>query len=162
MSWVLPSPSCSTNAKRNRILIVMTLEPHWQHYFATSTNNKWSAHSLGFLGVKYQVFLGKRGYGMENQHFPTKNMVLDQKTNMFWETIWPDARKKLVFFSQGKVGFGVKNQLFPRETQKNHLFGVWPHSFPKDVVFVCWFSSVQNHLFHKKKLLLLVTTPSFC
>ena len=40
---------------------------------------------------------------MENQHFPTKNMVLDRKTNMFWETIWPDARKKLVFFPREKL-----------------------------------------------------------
>ena len=32
---------------------------------------------------------------------------------------------------------GTKTNFFLGKTKKNHLFGVWPHSFPKDVF--CWF-----------------------
>ena len=59
------------------------------------------------LGRKNQLFpREKDGFGQKNQIFPRKKMVLGRKTNFFL----------------GK-------------TKKNHLVGVWPHSFPKDVFF---------------------------
>ena len=94
------------------------------------------------LDRKTNFFLGKRwfwtgkpifskekvGFRQKNQLFPRKKMVLGRKTNFFLGKRWP--RKK--------DGFGQKNQLFPWDNQKNHLFGVWLHSFPKDGFF-CFF-----------------------
>ena len=60
---------------------------------------------------------------------------------MFFFGCFVFPRKKLVFFcpkpsfSWEKVGFSAENHLFPRENQKNHLFGVWPHSVSKDGFF---------------------------
>ena len=107
------------------------------------------------LDRKTNFFLGKRWFGRENlgkrwfwrekPYFPREN----KKNHLFG--VWPHSvskdvfflvfpRKKLVFhaktiFSQEKVGFPVQNHLFPRENQKDHLFGVWPHSVSKDGFF---------------------------
>ena len=61
--------------------------------------------------------------GRKTNFFPRKKMVLDRKTNFFL----------------GKRWFWAEKPTFPRGNPKNHLFGVWPHSFSKDVFFVFLF-----------------------
>ena len=59
------------------------------------------------FGQENQLFPRKKdGFGQKNQLFPRKKMVLGRKTNFFL----------------GKRWFWQKNQLFPSENQKNHLF----------------------------------------
>ena len=79
-------------------------------------------------------------------------MVLGRKTNFFLEK--DGFGQKNQFFLRKKMVLGRKNQLFPRENQKNHLFGVWPHSFPKDVFF-------GFLVFPRKKLVFLPKTIFF-
>ena len=104
------------------------------------------------LGRKTNFFLGK-----------TKKTIFLESGRIvyhFWFFVFP--RKKLVFlpktlpktmfflgkswffcpkpsFSWEKVGFSAQNHLFPRENQKSHLFGVWPHSFRNDGFFCGFF-----------------------
>ena len=116
------------------------------------------------LGRKTNFFLEKDG----NQLFLRKKMVLGRRTNfflgktkktiflefgrivsqkMFFLVFWFFLGKSWFFcpkpsFSKEKVGFPVQNHFFPRKNQKNHLFGVWPHSVSKDGFFFWffWFS----------------------
>ena len=79
-------------------------------------------------------------------------MVLGRKTNFFLGKKEKPIgfSKKIVFlvFPRKKLVFSAQNHLFPRKKMvflsktnfflgkpKNHLFRVWPHSFPKDVFF---------------------------
>ena len=77
--------------------------------------------------------LGKSWFLVEKPTFSKKKMVLDKKTNFFPGKSWFSVEKPT--FSLGKDGFEAKHQLFPRENPKNHFFGVWPYSFPKDSFF---------------------------
>ena len=85
--------------------------------------------------------------------FRGKRWFWDRKTNFFLGKRWFGREKQI--FSLEKDGFGVKNHLFPRENQKNHLFGVWPHSVSK--IFFFWFF----WFFPRKKLVFLSRTIFF-
>ena len=77
-------------------------------------------------------------------------MVLGRKTNFFLGKRWFWAEKPTFFLGKN---------------QKKHLFGVWPHSFPKDGFLVFpekkLVFSAQNHLFPRKKLVFLPKTIFF-
>ena len=79
------------------------------------------------FGGRTNFFLGKRwfwtkkptfseekdGFGPKNQLFPRKNPK--NKKNIFWETIWPNSKKMVFWFSIGKSWFLPQNYLFPRK-----------------------------------------------
>ena len=74
--------------------------------------------------------------------------------------------RKNKFFPRKKMVLGRKTNFFLGKTKKNNLFGVWPHSFPKDGFFLVFPRkklgfSAQNHLFHRKKLVFLSKTIFF-
>ena len=66
-------------------------------------------------------------------------MVLDRKTNFFL----------------GKRWFWAEKPTFSWENQKNHLFRVWPHSFPKDVFFGFFWFSQEKLVFLSKTIFFL-------
>ena len=95
-------------------------------------------------------------FGGNNQLFPRKKMVLVRKTNfflfgktkkqnknIFWETLRPDSKKMVFWFSLGKGGFPAQNHLFPG---KKLVF------LPKTIFFPgkSWFSFPKPSFFQTK------------
>ena len=118
--------------------------------------------------MKYRDFSGKGGFGVKNQLFPRKKMVLGRKTNFFlgpsFETLCGQTPKRwffLVFprikmvwdrktnFFRKKMVFGRKTNFFLGKTKKTKkkffetLCGQTPKSFTQEKVGF----PVQNHFF---------------
>ena len=82
--------------------------------------------------MKYQVFLGKIGFRVENQLFPRQKTVLGRKTNfflgktkkpkqkiknIFWETMRPKYKMMVFWFPLGKRWFS-----YPKPSWKKLVF----------------------------------------
>ena len=124
-----------------------TLCPPNQKRIFPSENQKNKNHLLRHYAARLQkmIFLP----------FPRTKMVFEWKTNFFLGKGWFSSGKST--FPKEKDGFGKENQFFPRENQKNHHFGLWPHSFPKDDFFLVFrlslgksWSSTRSWFFTRK------------
>ena len=102
------------------------------------------------LGRKANFLLGKKNFGVKNQLFPRKKMVLGRKTKKSLCTLAAQFPKRFFLFSLGKRWFSFPKPCFPRKKlvfhAKNNLFCRKKLVFqPKTIFFLgktkkqsCW------------------------